>query len=103
MADKRIDVSFREDLALGSKLFQVYASDLDEPSNFGKITFHLENEASYYRIDSETGEVYLQAGFDYETTKSDEVSIQLFLVWEVHHDSTVKTPWENIAQKCNRS
>ena len=87
MADKRIDVSFREDLALGSKLFQVYASDLDEPSNFGKITFHLENEASYYRIDSETGEVYLQAGFDYETTKSDEVSIKISCFFGVRSTS----------------
>ena len=78
MADKRIDVSFREDLALGSKLFQVYASDLDDPKNFGKISFHLENEASYYRIDAVSGEVYLQASFDYETARSDEVSMRKY-------------------------
>lgn len=74
MSDKRIDVSFREDIKIGSKLFQVYATDRDDPVNYGKVRFRLENEQSYYKINADTGEVFLQAMFDYETARSDEVS-----------------------------
>ena len=73
MAEKRINVSFREDLEIGTKLFQVSAIDHDEPAGYGEISYRLENPNSYYRIDSKTGEVFLELGFDYETEKSDEV------------------------------
>ena len=76
MAEKRINVSFREDLEIGTKLFQVSAIDHDEPTGYGEISYRLENPNSYYRIDAKTGEVFLELGFDYETEKSDEVSFQ---------------------------
>ena len=74
MAEKRINVSFREDLEIGTKLFQVNAIDHDEPAGYGEITYRLENPNSYYHMDSKTGEVFIEHGFDYETEKSDEVS-----------------------------
>ena len=80
MAEKRINVSFREDLEIGTKLFQVNAIDHDEPAGYGEIFYRLENPNSYYRIDSKTGEVFLELGFDYETEKSDEVSFRRDLV-----------------------
>ena len=90
MADKRIDVSFREDIKIGSKLFQVYATDRDDPVNYGKLRYRLENEQSYYSIDAETGEVFLRANFDYETARSDEVrdrSIHQIRAW---YEKTIK-------------
>ena len=95
MSDKRIDVSFREDIKIGSKLFQVYATDRDDPVNYGKVRFRLENEQSYYKINADTGEVFLQAMFDYETARSDEVSdvkpIHHLRLWESENSNHQKS------------
>ena len=90
MSDKRIDVSFREDIKIGSKLFQVYATDKDDPVNYGKLRYRLENEQSYYSIDAETGEVFLQANFDYETARSDEVREKSIHQIRVRYEKTIK-------------
>jgi len=74
MAEKRINVSFREDVEIGTKLLQVNAIDHDDPTGYGAISYRLENTKSYYSIDSKTGEVFLASNFDYENEKLDEVN-----------------------------
>jgi hypothetical protein len=63
-------VEIREDTAPGTSLVRVHASDADEGPN-GMVTYSLPEhvERSYghiFRVDEQTGVVYLRAPVDYE-------------------------------------
>ncbi|XP_075712344.1 protocadherin gamma-B5-like isoform X7 [Rhinoderma darwinii] len=77
----RYDVYVPENKAAGSLLFTVQASDLDLNDN-GKIRYSIINSniddvpvSLYISMNSETGDLYAQRLFDYETVREFEVKI----------------------------
>jgi hypothetical protein len=72
-------IEIREDTEPGASLVQVHASDADEGPN-GVVTYSLPEhvERSYghiFRVDEQTGVVYLRAPIDYERASVYQLSI----------------------------
>ncbi|XP_060602144.1 cadherin-23-like isoform X2 [Ruditapes philippinarum] len=57
-----------ENLAVGTRLLQVVASDSDA-GNDGEVFFSMNTNANFY-LDADTGEIFLKATLDYETAQS---------------------------------
>ena len=72
MSREHISLNLREDTPIGQSLLLIGAADAD--SDYGVLTFSLEqNQNAVFRVDRETGEIFLSRPIDYEQQKSYQV------------------------------
>ena len=70
------NVSIPEDLPVGSRVLQVFASDKDNGGN-AQIVYSIDtNTSDTFSIGRDTGSFFLQKSLDYETTKSYQIPIR---------------------------
>ena len=72
MSREHISLNLREDTPTGQSLLRIGAADAD--SDYGVLTFSLEqNQNAVFRVDRETGEIFLSRPIDYEQQKTYQV------------------------------
>ena len=63
-----------ENEKIDSVLLQIHASDRDDEEN-GRISYSIDDPSSTFRINEQTGEIYLLKPLDYEKICSYSISI----------------------------
>ncbi|CAF1663803.1 unnamed protein product, partial [Adineta ricciae] len=66
--------SIPENEKIDSVVLQIHASDRDEDEN-GRISYSIDDPSSTFRINEQTGEIFLLKSLDYEKTRSYSISI----------------------------
>ncbi|CAF1670208.1 unnamed protein product, partial [Adineta ricciae] len=66
--------SIPENEKTDSVVLQIHASDRDEDEN-GRISYSIDDPSSTFRINEQTGEIFLLKSLDYEKTRSYSISI----------------------------
>ncbi|UJR37621.1 hypothetical protein I4U23_030318 [Adineta vaga] len=66
--------SIPENEKIDSVLLQIHASDRDDEEN-GRISYSIDDPSSTFRINEQTGEIYLLKPLDYEKIRSYSISI----------------------------
>ena len=66
--------SIPEDAKIGAIVGKILATDKDEPSLFGKLSYQFELGEKQFGIDAESGEIFVRDELDFETKKEYNVS-----------------------------
>lgn len=66
--------SISEDQTLDRVILQIHASDRDEADN-EQISYTIDDSSSTFRINENTGEIFLIKSLDYEKTRSYSISV----------------------------
>ncbi|CAF1588320.1 unnamed protein product [Rotaria magnacalcarata] len=67
--------SIPENQQVESRIFKIYASDLDEGEN-ARISYSIDDQSVICHIDERTGEIYLKKSLDYEKQRSYSITIK---------------------------
>ena len=89
MEQKVIRANLRENIAVGSKLLSVRATDADHPAGYGKLVFEIDGGDGVFGINSTTGQMILTDELDYETKTAYQVRPKSYLHPFVSHFALV--------------
>jgi len=75
MEQKVIRANLRENIALGSKLLSVRATDADHPAGYGKLVYDIAGGDGVFDINATTGQMMLSDELDYETKTAYQLTV----------------------------